>query len=104
LVYRYIAICVLIVGANIGCTPPPTETVMTSTTVSEEVTPTSLADPLPNLSATLEAIQPSSTPHLTGYEFPDSIDPERRYLFYQHGRIIEDQGIPAISPQYGEYE
>lgn len=25
-------------------------------------------------------------------------------MFYLHGKIIEDQGIPAISPDYGEYE
>ncbi|MBN2501710.1 MAG: hypothetical protein JXB38_13090 [Anaerolineales bacterium] len=38
------------------------------------------------------------------YRFPDTIDPARRYLFYLHGKIIEDQGIPAVSPDYGEYE
>jgi hypothetical protein len=41
---------------------------------------------------------------LSTYAFPDSIDPARKYLFYLHGKIIEDQGIPAISPDYGEYE
>jgi hypothetical protein len=25
-------------------------------------------------------------------------------MFYLHGKIIEDQGIPAISPEYGKYE
>jgi hypothetical protein len=40
----------------------------------------------------------------TDYRFPDSIDPAKRYLFYLHGRIIEEQGIPASSPDYGEYE
>ena len=25
-------------------------------------------------------------------------------MFYLHGKIIEDQGIPAIDPVYGEYE
>ena len=25
-------------------------------------------------------------------------------MFYLHGKIIEDQGIPAISPDFGEYE
>jgi hypothetical protein len=38
------------------------------------------------------------------YQFPGSIDPAKRYLFYLHGRIIEEQGIPASSPDYGEYE
>jgi len=41
---------------------------------------------------------------LTQYVFPASIDPSKRYLFYLHGKIIEDQGIPAVSSDYGEYE
>lgn len=41
---------------------------------------------------------------LTQYVFPTSIDPTERYMFYLHGRIIEDQGIPAFSPDYGVYE
>lgn len=41
---------------------------------------------------------------LTQYVFPTSIDPSNRYLFYLHGRIIEDQGIPAVSAEYGTYE
>ena len=36
--------------------------------------------------------------------FPDTIDPQNQYMFYLHGKIIEDQGIPAISPDFGEYE
>ena len=36
--------------------------------------------------------------------FPADVDPSAKYLFYLHGRIIEDQGIPAISPEYGEYK
>jgi hypothetical protein len=44
-------------------------------------------------------------PHdLSRYAFPDPVDPARQYLFYLHGKIIEDQGIPAVSPDYGEYE
>ena len=41
---------------------------------------------------------------LSQYVFPASIDPTKRYMFYLHGRIIEDQGIPAVSPDYGTYE
>ena len=26
------------------------------------------------------------------------------YLFYLHGRIVEDQGADAVSPDYGRYE
>jgi len=42
--------------------------------------------------------------HLNGFEFPAAIDAAGRYLFYLHGRIIEDQGLPAVSPEFGEYE
>jgi hypothetical protein len=38
------------------------------------------------------------------YAFPSSINPEKQYLFYLHGKIIEDQGIPAISLEFGEYQ
>jgi len=41
---------------------------------------------------------------LTGYQFPSAIDPQQQYMFYLHGKIIEDQGIPAISPEFGEYQ
>ena len=50
------------------------------------------------------ATSQSSTFDLSKYAFPESIDPAKHYLFYLHGRIIEDQGIPAVSPDYGEYE
>lgn len=35
---------------------------------------------------------------------PASIDPNTRYLFYLHGRIVEEQGLAATDPQYGAYE
>jgi hypothetical protein len=38
------------------------------------------------------------------YKFPPQIDPTKRYMFYVHGKILEDQGLPAISPEYGEYQ
>ena len=41
---------------------------------------------------------------LADYEFPTSIDPAKHHLFYLHGKIIEDQGLPAISPDFGEYQ
>jgi len=41
---------------------------------------------------------------LSMYIFPMSINPTKRYMFYLHGRIIEDQGIPAVSSEYGTYE
>lgn len=30
--------------------------------------------------------------------------PKQKYLFYLHGRIIEDQGVNAVSAEYGHYE
>lgn len=60
----------------------------------------------PSLTAipTVIPSQPVPTSVVAEYAFPASIDPEADYLFYLHGKIIEDQGLPAISPDYGEYE
>lgn len=35
---------------------------------------------------------------------PTHINKDARYIFYSHGRIIEDQGVPAHSPRFGPYE
>ncbi len=35
---------------------------------------------------------------------PENIYPDRHYLFYLHGKIIEDEGVDAVSPQFGPYE
>jgi hypothetical protein len=54
---------------------------------------------------TLVTVSPEPTgSFLAAYEFPTSIDPAKHYLFYLHGKIIEDQGLPAVSPDFGEYE
>ncbi len=37
-------------------------------------------------------------------KLPDAIDTAGRYLFYLHGKIIEDQGVHPTSPQFGVYE
>jgi hypothetical protein len=55
-------------------------------------------------SVTVMPPQPVPTSVISVYAFPTSIDPEGEYLFYLHGKIIEDQGLPAISTEYGEYE
>jgi hypothetical protein len=71
------------------------------------VMPAAEATPIPPTSAIISTptfAQPSPTSELSTYAFPDSIDPAKLYLFYLHGKIIEDQGIPAVSPDYGEYE
>jgi len=58
----------------------------------------------PLSASTVPLLSPSSTPQQPGYEFPAAFDPARRYLFYLHGKIIEDQGLPAVSPEFGAYE
>jgi hypothetical protein len=35
---------------------------------------------------------------------PDVIDPNARFVFYIHGKIIESQGVDPVSPQFGLYE
>ncbi len=37
-------------------------------------------------------------------EVPDEIDPSARYLFYVHGRIIEEKGVRPTHPRFGVYE
>ena len=32
------------------------------------------------------------------------IHPGARYLFYLHAKIVEEQGLPAMSPEHGEYQ
>ena len=87
--------------AMAGCASAPRTAVSTSAAPTNE--PSTLSIPNPTGSASAVP-QSSVTPHITGYEFPASLDPAGRYLFYLHGKIIEDQGLPAISPDYGEYE
>jgi hypothetical protein len=57
-----------------------------------------------SISPTSAAPQSSPAFDISKYSFPESIDSTKYYLFYLHGKIIEDQGIPAVSPDYGEYE
>ncbi|MEW5871797.1 MAG: alpha/beta hydrolase [Chloroflexota bacterium] len=64
-------------------------------------TPVAVASP-----TTIPTPAPAPTSIFDAYAFPspEAIDPSQRYLFSLHGRIIEDQGLPAISPEFGEYE
>jgi hypothetical protein len=39
-----------------------------------------------------------------GGAFPAKIDPAARYVFYLHGRIVEEQGANAVSERFGAYE
>lgn len=59
------------------------------------------ASSIPSTSATP---QPPPAFDISKYSFPESVDSTKHYLFYLHGKIIEDQGIPAVSLDYGEYE
>lgn len=69
----------------------------TSTSGTASISPTSSVEP------TSTSEQPSPTPFISSYAFPESVDTTKQYLFYLHGKIIEDQGIPAVSSIYGEY-
>ena len=51
-----------------------------------------------------DGVSHDSPAPLNTYSFPNEIDRSKRYLFYLHGRILEDQELPAISEQFGEYE
>jgi hypothetical protein len=39
-----------------------------------------------------------------GAERGAAADPAASYVFYLHGRIVEDQGRQAVSPEYGRYQ
>jgi hypothetical protein len=82
-----------------GCTTNRIKTVpLLTVTSTPPVTPTKTS--IPNI----VALKMTETPYLSGYEFPGSIDPSRKYMFYLHGKIVEDQGLNAVSPDYGPYE
>lgn len=94
LVGTIILIIYFLVGcqkADEGLIPALTPTAEVAVTITSTITPT------PKASTTPTEIE------LEGYEFPKSIDPTKRYMFYLHGKILEDQGIPAVSPEFGEY-
>ena len=46
----------------------------------------------------------TQTERPSDYVFPQTIHPDAHHLFYLHGKIIEDQGLPAVSDEYGEYQ
>ena len=95
------AIIILFAAFITACKSAQSETPIASAPATAESTPT-----LPTITTipTVTPGQPSPTLNLSDYAFPEFIDPAKRYMFYLHGKIIEDQGIPAISPDFGEYE
>ena len=58
----------------------------------------------PTQTSTIHPAPVESTPDLSVYKFPELIEPGGKYLFYLHGKIVEDQGIHAKSIVYGDYE
>ena len=80
---------------TVGCAPSD-DAIQAAATATQSVAATALIAPA--------VPQPSSASRITDYEFPASIDPASRFIFYLHGRIIEDVGLPAVSPDFGEYE
>ncbi len=56
------------------------------------------------LAAILMLVSISQAQGLIIKDVPDSIDVGARYLFYLHGRIIEEQGIRPTSERWGVYE
>jgi hypothetical protein len=100
-IYRQIAIIILFASSIAGCRNFQSETTISSTPAISETTPIL---PTSSITPTITIHQLTPALDLSDYAFPVSIDPAKQYMFYLHGKIVEDQGIPAISPDYGEYE
>jgi hypothetical protein len=96
-----IAIIVLLASFIAGCDHLQNETIFPATPV---IPGTSTILPTSTTIQTTSPPQLTPTSPLSKYAFPTSIAPAKEYLFYLHGKIIEDQGLPAIDPNYGEYE
>jgi hypothetical protein len=86
-----------------GCQAAPAGTA-TQVATSPPETRAPQVTTIPTASEVTPPAQPTATASLADYAFPEQIDPAARYLFYLHGKIIEDQGLPAVSPDFGEYE
>jgi hypothetical protein len=52
------------------------------------------------------SITPPSTPTAGAIHaaLPEAVDADHRYVIYVHGRIMEDEGVGAVSPRYGAYQ
>jgi hypothetical protein len=100
-IYKPAVIVILLASCIAGCNSGTVAPVVFSTPAISG-NPTIL--PTSTIIAAVTPRLPSPTFALSDYAFPSSIDPAKSYLFYLHGKIIEDQGLPAISPDFGEYE
>lgn len=68
------------------------------------IAPPTLAAAMILATAVVESPQSATETLSDRYGFPSQIDPTKIYLLYLHGKIIEDQGLPAVSAEYGEYQ
>ena len=94
-----VLIIILVIPFLVGCHKTQDGWMPTRTPTGEvALTIISTLTPRPKASLAPAGIEPDS------YEFPNWIDPTKRYMFYLHGVIIEDQGLPAVSPQFGAYQ
>lgn len=93
-----VVVIILIISFLVGCRKAE-EGLIPTLTPTDEVAVTTMPTiiPIPKASPTPTKIE------LDGYEFPNWIDPTKQYMFYLHGKILEDQGVPAVSPEFGEY-
>ena len=85
----------------------PTATIPTSPSIdfnSKETPQFSPTDQGLNDPISTSASSERSQGWIANYQFPELINPTGHYLFYLHGKIIEDQGITAFSPVYGAYD
>jgi hypothetical protein len=99
--YRFSSIIFLFAAFITGCKSTQREKQVAPTPA---ISATSPALPTNSIVPTVAPDESSPTFDLSDYAFPKSIDPAKRYMFYLHGKIIEDQGIPAVSPDFGEYK
>ena len=99
--FQHVFSFILITASLIGCSSRSRQEIPTTNLENENkirLLPT--VSTIPNTTDSPLAFASESV----NYAFPSSIDPKKQYLFYLHGKIIEDQGIPAISPEFGEYQ
>ena len=96
-----IALLILISSTIAGCMNLQRETAQSE---PSEIPETFSVLPTSTIIPTAAPTQLAPAPGLSDYAFPDAIDPAKQYMFYLHGKIIEDQGIPAVSPDFGPYE
>ena len=90
-VHRLPVLWTLTAAVLAGCASPPA-TISASATAA------------PTTASTARASATAAASPLAAYSFPASVDPAGRYLFYLHGRIIEEQGLQAVDPRFGAYE